>query len=225
MNIEIYNYLNLINYKLAKLYKNGLYNPFSNDFVLTEEKIKERLIFGQIENKLPNFIFEEKKKIKKYFKNSQKNTKKLIKNLKKLNFSELFEQKFESYLKIRLKLTKIIIHEFGKSNFNESEALEEIFSLDPIYADLLSNIFDQDCDIEKLVENLENEYNLTYSQKLKIIEKKNNQKTRKSAKALNKPIKKTKEKTTSTVKTQSKTNTAKKIVEKSKKSTNIIKEI
>lgn len=83
MNIEIYNYLNLINYKLAKMYKKGLYNPFSDSFSLTEEMIKERLIFSQFKIKLPDFIFEEKKKIKKYFKNSQKKYQKNDKKLRK----------------------------------------------------------------------------------------------------------------------------------------------
>ena len=184
MNIEIYNYLNLTNYKLAKLYKNGLYNPFPDGFELTTEKIKERLFFSQIQPTLPGFIFEEKKQIKKYFKNSQKNIKNLIKNSKKSEFSVIFNEKFEIYLFFRQKLTRTLLRDFRKQDFDEGDAVLQILNLDPIMGDLLQNLFQSDCDIESLIENLEERYNLSYADKMKLIEKKNNQKTRRNVKKL-----------------------------------------
>ena len=184
MNIEIYNYLNLTNYKLAKLYKNGLYNPFPDGFELTTEKIKERLFFSQIQPTLPEFIFEEKKQIKKYFKNSQKNIKNLIKNSKKSEFSAIFNEKFEIYLFFRQKLTRVLLRDFRKQDFNEGDAVLQILNLDPIMADLLQNLFKNDCDIESLIDNLEERYNLSYAEKMKLIEKKNNQKPRRAVKKL-----------------------------------------
>ncbi len=184
MNIEIYNYLNLTNYKLAKLYKNGLYNPFPDGFELTTEKIKERLFFSQIQPTLPEYIFEEKKQIKKYFKNSQKNIKNLIKNSKKSEFSVIFNEKFEIYLFFRQKLTRTLLRDFRKQDFDEGDAVLQILNLDPIMGDLLQNLFQSDCDIESLIENLEERYNLSYADKMKLIEKKNNQKTRRNVKKL-----------------------------------------
>lgn len=201
MNIEIYNYLNLINFKLTKLYKNGLYNPFPVDFEVTEEAFKERLIFSQIKSKLPEFIFEEKKKIKKYFKNSKKNIKKMLKNLKKSEFLSNFNQKFEIYLNLRLKLTNCLLRDFRNQDFNESEAVEEVYKLDPIFAEHLFDLFNADCDIDKLTIDLEDKYNLTYKEKTKLIEKKNNQKSKKNTVELNKKVAnktKTAEKTTKT---------------------------
>ena len=184
MNIEIYNYLNLINYKLAKLYKNGLYNPFPINFEVPKEKFKERLFFSQIEINLPEIIFEERKKIKKYFKNSQKNIKKIKKNLKKSDFFDNFNQNFENYLNLRLKLTKCLLHDFKHQDFDESDALLQIYKLDPIFAEHLFDIFKEDCDIENVLFNLEDRYNLTYLEKRNLIEKKNKQKSKKALKEL-----------------------------------------
>lgn len=184
MNIEIYNYLNLINFKLAKLYKNGLYNPFPDGFGLTKEKIKERLIFSQMEIKLPDFIFEEKRNIKKYFKNSRKNIKKLLKNSKKSEFSAIFNEKFENYLFFRLKLTSALLHDFRNQDFEEEDAVLQIYKIDPIMGELTISLFEKDCDIDKLIENLETNYSLSYQEKTKLIEKKNNQKAKKQSKQL-----------------------------------------
>ena len=221
MNVEIYNYLNLINFKLAKLYKKGLYNPFPVDFEVSENDFKERLIFSQIENKLPDFVFEEKRKIKKYFKNSKKNIKKILKNLKKNEFLSVFDEKIINYLNLRLKLTKCLLHDFKNQDFNESDAVLDVFKLDPIFAEHFLDLFNEDCDIENLLNDLETKYKLTYLQKTKLIEKKNNQKAKKNAVELSKKtvsksknLKKTEkiikkpekieEKTIKTAKTQSK---------------------
>lgn len=181
MNIEIYNYLNLINYRLAKMYKKGLYNPFSDNFYLTEEMIKERLIFSQFKIKLPDFIFEEKKKIKKYFKNSQKNTKKMIKNLEKSEFSDIFNKKLKIYLILRSKLNRTLIRDFRNQDFDENDAILQIYQLDPVMTELLLDLFTENCDIEKLLSNLETSYTISYSEKIKLIEKKNNQASKKLA--------------------------------------------
>lgn len=184
MNIEIYNYLNLINFKLAKLYKNGLYKPFSDGFELTKEMIKERLIFSQIEIKLPDFIYEEKRNIKKYFKNSRKNIKKLLKNSKKSEFSEFFDNKFEKYLIFRLKLTNLLLHDFRRQDFEEEDAVLQIYKIDPIMGELTKPLFEKECNLDKLIENLETDYSLSYQEKTKLIEKKNNQKSKKQSKQL-----------------------------------------
>lgn len=220
MNIEIYNYLNLINFKLAKLYKNGLYNPFPVNFEVTEADFKERLFFSQIQSKLPNFIFEEKKKIKKYFKNSKKNIKKILKNLKKSEFLSNFDKKFENYLNLRLKLTKCLIHDFKNQSFDESDAIEQVYKLNPIFADLLFDLFNSDCDIEKMIFDIEDKYNLTYAEKIKLIEKKNNQKSKKISIELNKKTVEKSKSAEKTSKTKQKTKiNQEKSIEKEKTST------
>lgn len=181
MNIEVYNYLNLINFNLAKLYRSGLYKPFSDNFEVTKEKIKERLILSQIKIKLPDFVFDEKKKIKEKIKNSQKNIKKLIKNLKNIDFSRIFAEKIEIYLKFRQKISALLLRNFKHQDFDENDAIEQILKIDPIFSELLCSLFEKDFDADLVFEGLENRYISLYNKKIKLIEKKNNQKSRRQS--------------------------------------------
>lgn len=183
-DVEIFNYLNLINPKLGKICKANSFNPFPLDFVVTEEKIKRQLLLNQIScEKIPEFVFEDKRKLKKIYKNSRKNVKKMLKNIKNYEFSADFLEYLEIYLNLRYFLTKYILKNSKNQNFVEEESFIDLFSLDPILSDLLFELFSDDFDYNSITD-LEKQYNLNYEKKIKLIEKKNNQKSKNYAKKL-----------------------------------------
>lgn len=177
-NLEIFNYLNLVNPRLGKLYKITGFNPLPDDFVFDENTIKERLYLGQMAKDIsyPNFLFNEKIDLKKMFKLSVKRLNQISKSNFKKYLSKEFAEKFELYLVLRTKLTEILIREFKKEDFDEIGAYSEICSIDPIFFDLLDGIFESEFNFNEILNNLEDEYKIYYFEKLKKIEEKNNQK-------------------------------------------------
>lgn len=182
-NIEIYNYLNIVNKRLGKLYRISGFNPLPDDFVFDENAIKERLYLGQMANGIsyPKFLFEGKSLLKKRFKLSLKRINQILKEGKYDKFlSQEFSRKFEIYLVLRRELTKIIISSFSKEDFDECEAYAEICSLDTIFFDLFDGIFESEFNFLEVLNNLESQYKVYYLEKLKKIEKKNNKKIEKN---------------------------------------------
>lgn len=174
-NVEVLNYLNLVNERLGKLYKLSGFNPLPDDFVFNKKMIKERLFLNQMQSDItfPDFVFGEKKYLKKHFKYSIKNIKNLLKNKGLLkNMGSEFQTRFSVYLTMRESVTALILKEFNKFNFNECDAYTEIFNINPVMFNLLTELFEKDCNLELLVEDLENKYNLSYEEKLKAIEAK-----------------------------------------------------
>ena len=58
--------------------------------------------------------------------------------------------------------------------------MREIYSLDPIFGELLEDLFNKEVDLQKLLLDLEEKYTLSYLEKIKILEvktKKAKQKT------------------------------------------------
>lgn len=105
----------------------------------------------------------------------------MIKNLEKSEFSDIFNKKLKIYLALRSKLNRSLIRDFKNQDFDENDAVLQIYQLDPIMTELLLDLFTENCDIEKLLLNLENSYTISYSEKIKLIEKKNNQASKKLA--------------------------------------------
>lgn len=219
-NYEVLNYLNLTNGKLGKVYKLTGFNPLPEGFVLSEEIIKERLFLNQMQNKkdYPDFIFEEKKVIKKHFKISLKNIKKLEKTAFLKNSTTDFALKFETYLQLRKELTDLILQEFKKQDFDECEAFNELYLLNPIFGELLEGIFEENFNGELPFEVLEEKYLISYLEKVQIIEKQKKKKSQKNKineniliadKNVEKSVQKNKEKT--------QMKNSEKIVKKSKK--------
>lgn len=179
---EVLNYLNLTNGRLGKLYKLTGYNPLPEDFVFNDETIKERLYINQMQNmfKLPEFIYLDKKIVKKHFKNSVKNIKKIEKIIltekNKNKLSDFFANKLLTYFDIRVEITKLLLKEFKKFNFDEREACQEIFDLNPILGTFFEELFNDNFNAESLLENLEEKYQINYQEKLQLIEKKNTKK-------------------------------------------------
>lgn len=224
-NFEILNYLNLINPELGKMFKKSSKKFLPESFEITDEKIKEQLIFNQFEiEKMPEFLYADKKQNIKYFKNSQKNLKKLIKNAKNFDFSANFKQIFEIYLNLRLKLTNLFLKNFYNQNFLETDAFESLYKINPVMFKCLPDLFEKeidDCDFS----NLEKEYNLTYSELIKMKERKNNKNISKIAQQESvKQVEKIQEKTKNTQKTLEKFEKNASKVKKSYKNDEIEKE-
>lgn len=120
----------------------------------------------------PNFIYDNKNEVKKYFKNSIKNIKKLRKNIENFDYSPEFLEKLNVYFNIRTDVTEALLKEFKNQRFDEKDAFQEIYRLNPILSNLMMELFDEHIDTKTLLTNLEDKYQISYLEKLQLIEKK-----------------------------------------------------
>ncbi len=177
-NYEIYNYLNITNRKLGKIYKYTGTHCLPADFDVNADMFKERLFLNEMERQdiFPPFVIEEKKEIKKRLKNSIKNIQKLKKYAKNSdvlqNFSQNFIKKFGLYLDSRHELSHAFLKDFESQSCDEVEMYRELFNLDPVFGEFLDGLFDAKPDFSKLCENLEEKYEKSYVEKLKLLDKK-----------------------------------------------------
>lgn len=174
INYEVYNFLNMINARLGKVYKLTGYNPLPRNFVMTKDLLKERLYLNQMSLNMnfPNFVYDNKNEVKKYFKNSIKNIKKMRKNIENYDFSPEFLEKLNVYFNIRIDITEALLKEFKNQRFDEKDAFQEIYRLNPILSNLMMELFNEHADIKSLLTNLEDKYQISYLEKLQLIEKK-----------------------------------------------------
>lgn len=174
---EIYNYLNLVDRRLGLLYKLTGYNPLPSSFSFDSEAIVERLYLNQMPSSMsfPEFLYEEKKDLKKRFNMTIKRINQILKEQKyKACMSKDFTDKFEVYLLMRREVTSLILKDFNKSNFDECAAYIEICSINTIFFDLLEQIFDDEFNFSDILPTLEDLYNIYYSERLKRLEDKRN---------------------------------------------------
>ena len=120
----------------------------------------------------PNFVYDNKNEVKKYFKNSIKNIKKMRKNIENYDFSPEFLEKLNVYFNIRIDITEALLKEFKNQRFDEKDAFQEIYRLNPILSNLMMELFNEHADIKSLLTNLEDKYQISYLEKLQLIEKK-----------------------------------------------------
>ena len=120
----------------------------------------------------PNFIYDNKNEVKKYFKNSIKNIKKLRKNIENFDYSPEFLEKLNVYFNIRTDVTEALLKEFKNQRFDEKGAFQEIYRLNPILSNLMMELFDEHIATKTLLTNLEDKYQISYLEKLQLIEKK-----------------------------------------------------
>lgn len=174
INYEVYNFLNMINTRLGKVYKLTGYSPLPKNFVMTKDLLKERLYLNQMSLNMnfPNFVYDNKNEVKKYFKNSIKNIKKMRKNIENYDFSPEFLEKLNVYFNIRIDITEALLKEFKNQRFDEKDAFQEIYRLNPILSNLMMELFNEHADIKSLLTNLEDKYQISYLEKLQLIEKK-----------------------------------------------------
>ena len=116
-NFDVYNFLNIINRRIGKLYRLTGYNPLPDNFEIDEHKIEDVLILGQMKDEtiMPYFINENKKEIKKHFKHSLKNCMHIIKHHQFEKYvSKDFSDKLTDYFNIRKDLTDLILKDIQK---------------------------------------------------------------------------------------------------------------
>ncbi len=180
---EIYNYLNLVDKRLGNLYKKTGFNPLPADFKFDKETIKERLYLNQMASALsfPEFLYEEKNQLKKRFNQTLKLIKTILKEEKYTQYmSPEFARKFEVYMVMRREITSLVLKDFSKESFDECSAYMEICSINTIFFDLLDGFFEDGFNFLEVLPTLENNYNIYYNERLKLIEKKNNEKLEKN---------------------------------------------
>lgn len=174
--IEIFNYLNLVNTRIGKFYKLSGFNPLPDNFVFSKQIIEERLFLNQMQTNIvfPEFLYKDKNCFKKHLKICVSNAKKLLKiEEAKKNMSQDFYQKFCTFLSITEKVVGFVIKDLNNYNFDETEAYQEIYNIDPIMFDVLQEqLFQENLDFSKILNGFEKKYKLSYAEKLKLINKK-----------------------------------------------------
>ena len=97
--------------------------------------------------------------------------------MQNINFSSTeFQKQFLNYLSIRIVLTKSLLKDFLGQDIDETSAYQEIFNLDPIFGELLNKIYMPDFVFDDVISNIEEEYQASYTEKLKKINKKERKK-------------------------------------------------
>lgn len=181
---DVYNFLNIINRRLGKLFKLTRYSPLPDGFVVTEENLTELLTIDQIKDEtvMPFFVGQEKKNIKKLFKNGLKNCKYVIKHQPFLKYcSKEFELRIRVYFNIRKDMFDIILKDFNSQDADEVQFYRECYNINPILGRAMDVLYENHVDFDKLFDGLEEKYNLAYQERIKSINKKT-QKTIEKAK-------------------------------------------
>lgn len=178
-NLEIYNYLNIVDKRLGKIYKYTGYSSLPDAFDVNEETIKEVLVISQMRDltRQPDFLVEGKRHFKKRLKLSLKNCRNILKHE---YYKSCCTKKFKAYLDIyfdmRKEITAQILKDTHNHDFDEAAAWQEIFNLNPVLGELTENLFEEKVDFEKLFSGLERKYNKSYAEKVALLEKKENKK-------------------------------------------------
>ena len=163
-SVDIYNALNLYNEQLGASYKNEGYNPFDDNFVLTEEYICDIL-----ENKKTNkdifpeaFLEYGNKEFKKYFLNAIENSNQILDELNKEflnNENETDKQQIKKaivFLKNRNELLKININKLKQKDANALKMYMELYGLDGELSELLKDTFNEKANNHIIVQNMIN---------------------------------------------------------------------
>ena len=79
--------------------------------------------------------------------------------------------------------------DFEDLDCDEVDIYRQLFNLDPVFGELFDGLYDEKVNFSSLLENLEDKYEKSYAEKLKVLEKKNAQKV--STAAAQKDAKKT----------------------------------
>lgn len=156
INYNIYNALNLYNEELGEEYLCNGFNPFENNFELSEQYIIERFVNSAIKKELkePEFIFDTTKKIKQAFLNSINNCQQALSEIEsKLsapNLPETIKQelkKLKTYLLCRIQLLNLYCKKI-KKNKNVFKLYSNIQSLDWHTSEIFEESYKEQFDIQ-----------------------------------------------------------------------------
>jgi len=183
INFEVLNFLNMNNERLGKLYKKGKLGFFSKATTIPDELFLSRINLDKLseEIKYPDFLFKTNLKIKKFFKKSLKNNKKLLKIAflsEFLNKNNNFEIKF--FLMARSAILRKLLREYSGSNFKPFKIYEELFSLNPVFEELMFESYENIDNLDKFLIELPTKYKDLYEQKLEVLNKKQEKQAKKA---------------------------------------------
>ena len=179
---DVYNFLNILNRKLGKLFKLTRYSPLPEGFVITDENMAEVLFLERLkdESVMPPFAGQEKKNIKKMFKKGLKHCEYVIKHHPFEKYcSKEFAARILVYFNIRKDLFDIMLKDFKKDDADEVEFYRECYNLNPLLGRAMDVLFEDKVDFDALFDGLEEKYTLAYQQQLKILNKKQEKKKEK----------------------------------------------
>lgn len=150
-SIDVYNALNLVNEELGTLYQEEGYNPFDNDFVLTEEYAND-VLESKNNNKeifTESFLEYGNKTVIKHFNNALNNNNEILNKLedelKKTSDENVKKQikKAIIFLKNRSELLKHNITKLKNKDANALKMYIELFGLDSELSELLRETYNE----------------------------------------------------------------------------------
>ena len=148
-SVDVFNALNLFNEELGALYETQGYNPFGEDFELTEEFAQEVLQEKKLKHEVfpENFLEYGNKEVAKHFNSALENNNDLIAKFKdeleKCTDPKVKKQmqKMLVTLKNRSELLKLNIQKLKQKDPNALKMYMEMFGLDSELSELLKDGF------------------------------------------------------------------------------------
>ena len=163
-SVDVYNALNLYNEELGNSYKNDGYNPFDDDFVLTEEYTNDILENKKSNNEIfpESFLEFSNKTVSKHFQNAIENDNTILDNLTQELENTTNEKdkkqikKAIVFLKNRNELLKVNINKLKQKDANALKMYMELFGLDNELSELLKDTFNEKANNQIIVQNMLN---------------------------------------------------------------------
>ena len=164
-SVDVFNALNLYSEELGTRYEQEGYNPFGDDFVLTEDYANEIL---EYKSKNPNEILPDNflefgnKEVSKHFENALLNGDKIIEALQKQLDSAPDEKvkkqikKNIIFLKNRNELLKVNMAKLRQKDANALKMYIEMFGMDSELSELLKDTFNEKTNIQIIVSQMMN---------------------------------------------------------------------
>ena len=160
-SVDVYNALNLYNEELGKSYKKNGFNPFDDNFVLTEEFTNDILENKKqkVEVFIESFLEQSNKEVSKHFEHALANGNVLLSSLyNELNFANDKDkkqiQKAIIFLKNRNVLLKISIKKLKNKDANALKMYLELFGLDSELSELLKDTFNENANNQIIIQNM-----------------------------------------------------------------------
>ncbi len=163
-SVDVFNALNLYNEELGNSYKKDGYNPFDDDFVLTEDFTNDILEAKKTSGDIfpESFLEYGNKEVKKHFENAIINDNEILDKLNKELENATNEKdkkqikKAIIFLKNRNELLKVNILKLKQKDANALKMYIEMFGLDSELSELLKDTFNEKANNQIIVQNMLN---------------------------------------------------------------------
>ena len=163
-SVDVFNALNLVNEELGTSYQKDGYNPFDNDFVLTEEYANDILETKKTSGEIftENFLDYSNKEVSKHFQNAIQNDNEILDKLnQELNNTSNENTKKQIkkaivFLKNRNQLLKINIAKLKQKDANAIKMYIELYGLDSEISEILKDSFNEKANIQFMFQNMLN---------------------------------------------------------------------